>query len=100
MALALDDKKFRVKHTLRIQRCKSEDEIIKAQQQEANKKTKNGGGKVGRSSNAKAVSKKASGKNALPLSNKFEGARTSKVSGNKFKTGKTTKGLKQKPRRK
>ncbi|KAG2221859.1 hypothetical protein INT45_003573 [Circinella minor] len=102
MALALDDKKFRVKHTLRIQRCKSEDEITKAQQQEANKKTKGatGGGKGGRFSKSKTVSKKPLGKNSSLLSNKFEGARASKASGNKFKTGKTTKALKQKPRRK
>ncbi|CDS08395.1 hypothetical protein LRAMOSA09758 [Lichtheimia ramosa] len=100
LALALDDKPIREKHTLRIQRCK--DQIVKPTTATTTS------GVTGKKSRTKEGSKKSTSKGSgakVPVDKKsrhrkalnvFEGARASKSSGNKFKIGKTTSNKKQK----
>ncbi|KAI8142197.1 hypothetical protein BJV82DRAFT_615929 [Fennellomyces sp. T-0311] len=97
MALALDDKKFREKNTLRVQRCKAEkDQAAVVPGFKGAKGAKKGGKKDVTVTKPPRFVTKKSFKKALPLTAKFEGARSSKASGNTFKTGKTTKSPKHK----
>ena len=97
MALALDDKKFRDKNTLRVQRCKAEtDKAVVPALKKGGKGAKKFGKKDAAAPKPPRFVNKKSMKKALPLTAKFEGTRTSKAGGNAFKTGKTTKSPKHK----